>query len=654
MLDNKQSLPDSNMDQTANASAKKPKVASMENPTKEIKPSTKAPEKLTIPSLLSPTLPASIEEELKKILSTSEVVKETSQHKKNVSTAPASSMKQSSSSQLSSPSISQDPKLAKEKPKVNGKTSVGSSLASSQTIKALPNYSSSSLTKLDPSTKQQQKNNLVRNVEGVAPARSETTPKKAVNGSSQKDAIHSGTGPKVNTQTRIIKNGITQVARKEPANSIKGSKTPEPSLIVKLKYKKQQATRINLLLRLTPQPKKETASVKPSHGEGKDSTATATKKDKNFALSSQHDRVHSTQNSQRERVHPTLKSNSNSVQGINNTNAALNDSTPKSVDSAKKRRVEQSVDNTLSNNKRQKLSNPELPQKSSTQNHGTKMSQLTPKATEIKTPQGLAQNMTPIPSSVEKTNRKGNPSAGSGSTHSEEASSWKKEFNTLSTLARSLKHTVDDLAKITDDADKDHAEKVIVATAIECIITYIFAFASMDEATKLQKTLPDPKAWNTLIAYIQRTNSMTLKFPLMHGLCKQMEAVVRSTILSYDFEQKKSQANGCSSPTASRDSELLKVHAMMNHNVRAEQKAWQLGATELSVDDLMQYFPKTWSRKAKAPNTSGTFVIGALGGDFYLPLGNFSTVVEAGRAGWSILEEWCEQEHLGWKAQLKL
>ena len=635
MLDPKQSLPNSSNNHNVDLPAKKPKTTPVVKPTKESKPTPKAPEKLTIPPLLSPTLPQSIEEELKRIASAPDGANEISKHKKNISIASSSSLKQSSSSQLSSPSISQNSKLAKEKVKVSAKTSVDIKPSSSQATKVPPISSGLLSTKQNPPSysKQPQKSNSIRDVEGTSTTQSGTTQKRTVqNGTAQK-----GTGRNDTLQNGTTPNGTTQVARKEPANSIKDPKHPEESLVVKLKYiKNERIARLIEYVDTHPKFKRGKPSVELSQ-EGKEAFTTITEKDKNLSLKSQNGLARS-----------------NSKQNNENANITLSDSNSKCITNGQKRKAEDTSNSNALQIKRQKPS--DLSQKPSVYYHTAKMS--TPAETEIRTPHGLAQSMTPIPSSIEKSNRKERHGTASASVHSEEVSAYKAEGHRLSTVARTLKHTVDDLTKVKDDAeDKDRAEKLIVATAIECVITYIFAFAAMDEATKLQRLSCNPNAWDSLIRYIKRIDSMTSKFALLHGLCSQLEAAVRSTILEYkpsETDTPASQPQNQPLPDATPEGVRESMHSMWRKDVRAEQQAWLLGGTELSVEKTMQHFPKTWSRKAAAPNVDGTFAVGSFDGPFFLPLSNFSPVIEAGRAALSMLEEWSEQEGLGWAAQLKL
>ena len=651
MSDSKHSIPDSSNGHNIESSSKKSKSTPLRDSTKESKPTIKLPDKLTIPPLLSPTLPQSIEEELKRISSTLDPNKESLKHKKNSSIASSSSVKKSSS-QLSSPSVSQNAKLVKGKASVVIQPGVDSKPSFSQNAK-MPLASSYSLnTKPNSSTKERPKNNLTRNVEEVAAVQ---------NGTSQKRVVQNGTAQKANAHNETVhngtnQNGTTHLARKGPAVSLRENKNSEGRLIVKLKYGKGRSKTVERILRLQPRVRKEAPAAELSHGETKGAITAATEMEKQLPIKSQS--VHVRSNS---------KKNINTSQNSDNTNTALGDSVRKITTSDKKRRIEESTANTIiQNSKRQKLSGLDLSQKASTHHHSAKMSQnLTPAEADIRTPQELAQIMTPTPSSVEKANRKEISSVpavsaiGSGSLLSEEVSAWKAEHARLQMLARTLKHTVDDLAKSKEDAeDKDHAEKLIVATAIESIITYIFAFSAIDEVSKLNNGPRDAKTWHTLISYIHHTNLKISNFPLLHGLCVQLEAVVRSNILAYDFDHKKEQVNGNPSPEATRDgsghsSESYQKLSKFLQNARVEKQIWAAGVTELSIDDLVYKFPNTWSRKAKVAKTSGSFTIGSLSGDFYLPLSSFSPVVEAGRAAWSILEEWCEQESVKWEAQLE-
>lgn len=610
---------------------------------------------LALPRLLSPTLPESIEEELSKVLATPSLRGGITGHKKNASTSTASD-KQPSSQPKSSPGTAQV-KSAKEstatakKPQMKGKVP-----ASSHVIKSeIP--STSSDTKVHQSAKKDRE----------------------------------ASSPVVRSVAKALPEGAVNGARKEP---MVVAKVKPPRLMVKLKIPRRLQKDVLRILRIQQRAKKPEASSVTVKADRKDGKAHS-------------EGWPSDPKSEKDKQKIPIKHEEETVS--KQAQSANKPTKPHE----KRKRVEEEIDAHGSHPKRQKLpASLDLSQKPSTpipppfkspalsqHNSAQKPRGSTPlrdiksvasrnmevTGADVKTPQGQIRNGTPLaPNSVEKANRERRSAsdtssitrpASGGST--EEVNAWRGEQRKLSELGRTLKHDADDIFKSKDKTIQNdpQVEKRGIATAIETVLCFLLAFTVADEASTLSNKMCDVTAWQNLIQYINFVKSVTLSHTLLHGLILQLEAVVRNKIWALDMERSERQPvpsslfdppkaiaadDTAGQEAAAKDREIGKDYfdfqKKMARNVHIAKKLWVEGAFELSVDDLQQSFPVSWKRKSRAPlvHSKEKLTVGSLGGDFYLPLSGISSGIEAARAGWSILGEWCQKENINWKGKLEL
>lgn len=612
---------------------------------------------LALPRLLSPTLPECVEEELSRVLATPSSKGGTTGHRKNASTSTPSNT-QSSSRQTSSPGITQakaakDTVTAVNKPQTKGKVP-----ASGNAIKSeIPRHSSD--TKAHQSAKKDREE-----------------PSAAVRGVAKGSST-----------------GTVNSARKEPMTVAK-DKSPKVSKMVRLKVPRKLQKDVGRILRIQPRAKKAEASSVTPKGDRKDEKV-------------QSDGLPVDLKSEMEKQKVPSKHHEE-------TTSRLGQSTNKpNKPFEKRKRVEEDTNGHVSHNKRQKLPGSlDLSQKSSTpipppfkspalsqHNAAQKARGTTPSrdiksvasrnmevpGTDVKTPQGQVRNGTPLaPSSVERANKERRSASdtssitrpASGGTM-EEVNAWRAEQKKLSDLGRTLKHDADDIFGSKDKSMQDdpRVEKRGIATAIETVLCFILAFTAADEASTMSSKMCDATAWQNLIQYINFVKSKTMSYTLLHGLTLQLEAVVRNRIWTLDMERSERQPlpsnlfeqskvtpadDIAGQEAAAKDREIVKdyheLQKKMARNVHIARKLWVEGAYELSVDDFQQSFPVSWKRKSRAPlvHSKEKLTVGSLGGEFYLPLSSISSGIEAARAGWSILGEWCQKEDINWKGKLDL
>ena len=611
---------------------------------------------LTLPRLLSPTLPESIEEELSKVLVTPSLRGGTTGHKKNASTSTASD-KQTSSHQKPSPGTTQVKSAKESTASANRSQTKGKTATSSPVIKSeVP--STSSDTKVHQSAKKDRE----------------------------------ASSPVLRSVAKPLPNGAANGARKEPMVDVK---VKPPRLMVKLKIPKRLQKDILRILRIQQRPKKPEPSSVTVKAERKDGKA-------------QSEGWPSDLKSEKDKHKVPIKHEEETV-----SKQAQSGNKP-SKPQEKRKRVEEETDAHGSHTKRQKLpAGLDLSQKPSTpipppfkspalsqHNSAQKLQGSTPlrdiktiasrnmevTGADVKTPQGQIRNGTPLaPNSVEKANRERRSASDTSSIARpvsggsvEEVNTWRAEQRKLSDLGRTLKHDADDIFKKSKDKtiqDDPQVEKRGIATAIETVLCFLLAFTVADEASTLSNKMCDVTAWQNLIQYINFVKSVTLSHTLLHGLTLQLEAVVRNRIWTLDMERSERQPvpsslfdppkaiaadDTAGQEAAAKDREIGKDYfdfqKKMARNVHIAKKLWVEGAFELSVDDLQQSFPVSWKRKSRAPlvHSKEKLTVGSLGGDFYLPLSSISSGIEAARAGWSILGEWCQKEDIDWKGKLEL
>ena len=304
---------------------------------------------------------------------------------------------------------------------------------------------------------------------------------------------------------------------------------------------------------------------------------------------------------------------------------------------------------------------------------------------DVKTPQGAVRGGTPnAPNSAERVNRDGRSSSNTSSntnilnSKAEEITAWKLENKKYMELGRTLKHDALPFLNSRDqnsngEPDSD-ALKRGIAIAIETILCYMLAFTAMDEAQRANRKTSDAVGWRSLLPYMNFVMTRTPKFPLLHGLVHQLEAVCRDTIHTLELEklerdplpgdEPRPGAHGTEGEKAvdstakamQYKSDYTEFKTRLIENARTAQQMWLQGTAQLSISHCQRSFPETWAKRASVPMAKNRekLVARNYDGEFYLPLGGISSGIEAVRAGWSLLGEWCRQEKVKWEGKLGL
>ena len=292
-----------------------------------------------------------------------------------------------------------------------------------------------------------------------------------------------------------------------------------------------------------------------------------------------------------------------------------------------------------------------------TERKSTAMDRIKSSEGEVKTPLGSIRSNTPlIPGSAEAShNREGrsssNVSASSVAAPSkdEEVSMYKAEFSKYADMAKSLKREADVLAKAPGGGFNPDTtlRRQGLAKAVETALCYMLAFTIKDEQSRIKKVAGDHLIWETLPPYFKFLKNLTCETESLQlqGLLCQLEAICRESIHRCYIERLERERDV--------DETLIK---QVGENLRQARQAWIEGTKGLTHDDLRQYFPETWAQRSKWPGDKTERVLPKRyhEGSYFLPLNNTSTTLEAVRAGWCFLEEWCKKEGVDWNGKMGL
>ncbi|MCJ1377187.1 hypothetical protein MMC17_000279 [Xylographa soralifera] len=660
---------------------KKPRSSPSPPPSTVVNVTSSAPPRLIIPTLLSPTLPSIVEEELARLISVSK-------SKPNKSEP----IGQKTSSITSSP-----------KPKSSKPNSSPRKSTSSQDTKELPTAKKTS--------KPEEKSNTQKNL-----STTEQTTKglKVISTSTQKSRERSISSSKIDTDKTQLANGtaakssatsiVVGAKAEKPATTTAASNTKEITgkrrLVVRLKIPKAYRKTVLRLLQMPPaRPRiKPIPSIKTE--------------DKVLVVNGKGDDKNRSGRLDKEKTQPSSEKRSTTGQKSAVRRETVN--VPNSASSKpkeKRARPEDDAEIILPQSKRQKHpSGLDLSQKPktpvppsfrspivSTHGNGQKIQDSKNGPTrrleigdaDVKTPQGSVRGGTPLaPNSVERVNRDGRSASitsSATSSLSEEINAWRTEHKRLFLLGRKLKHEADDFDLQWKEKDEPELEKKAIASSIECVLCFMLAYTISDEIKapgRSSRKAIDFHAWETIFGFIQVVKRRSQGHTLIHGLCLQLEAVCHNLILVAKIDQlaniqpptastneepvhlmTQTKQGAVATETASKSSQPSRtLEEYMQHkdkiaeNCRFAQHLWIDGAFELSIDDLQQSFPASWKRKSRAPvaRSKEKLTLGNLNGDFYLPLSSITTGIEAIRAGWSLLGEWCKNENVNWVGKLGL
>lgn len=304
---------------------------------------------------------------------------------------------------------------------------------------------------------------------------------------------------------------------------------------------------------------------------------------------------------------------------------------------------------------------------------------------DVKTPVGAVRGSTPVATSVlDRSSREGRStsSAPSGNLDvggSERLTVLKAEQGRFSGLGRTLKHTVQKMLPAENDFKTDApVTRQGAAIAFEALLAFLLSFVILDEMNKLYGKSPEVTAWRSLLGFFKYVKEVTQLYRPVRGLVHQLEGVCRDTIALYDAQRLErdsflnsllddnrpstANSNPALSPSVMEKSkaktDFAKFRSEHVDNLRTAQVTWQAGFSKLPTRELQRQFPASWAKSADIPclgKGKEEIIVGKyIEGSYYLPLGPASTGLEAVRAGWRMLDEWCSREGVKWEGKMGL
>lgn len=460
--------------------------------------------------------------------------------------------------------------------------------------------------------------------------------------------------PKSNTRVRSVSiNGKSPSS--QPLN--KGT-APEPSLIVKLKYGKQNGKRVASLLRLPASRKAQLAGEKKElQDNAKERPVKAPPKAVDGAISKSQDMPKAT--SRRvETSRPAAKG-----QGMTTKEPAKR---PRSEDDTSlavpSKRLKPSQDRP-STPAGQIVSSPVMSNKSSAQK--AQGPHVTPhKAISmLRTHSTDGSDTTPgrsgsTPSGSKYLDPKAAPTStplGGGKPGDYQALAQTSQK--LNNMGRTLKHAAQKLLmEKGKNASKEDLKRAAV-TSLECIISYMAAYAAQDHSNNLRGRPGDVEAtWKTLFPLCMSYARYTKEYPHLEGLRLYLCAVICAAIC-FQVASRAPRQNVHDSPQGLSNGQLNENFTLIAEHYKHLSQATSDVRSTLPVTEIRKHYTKTWdgremnSKLAKAPDKPNG---GNLSGPYFLPIQMDTTPLQGVRFGLKFLGEYCELQELDYKLRVNL
>ncbi|KAF2274264.1 uncharacterized protein EI97DRAFT_132555 [Westerdykella ornata] len=231
-------------------------------------------------------------------------------------------------------------------------------------------------------------------------------------------------------------------------------------------------------------------------------------------------------------------------------------------------------------------------------------------------------------------------------------------------MGRSLKHKAQNVLTEKGKQLTKGDSKVTSVINLECIISYMVAYAAQDQWNSLRGRPGDVKTtWKTLLPLTISYASRTQDFPHLDGLRHYLCAVQCSVVCNH-MAPRGSQYKTNDAPEDMAHVDLANKYTRVTEYFKLlSEKYMQLSREmldariKLPIEVIENDYPKTWqgretnARLAKSPEK---FESGNLSGPYFLPIQPDTTPLQAVRFGLAFLKEYCEREKLDYTFQFNL
>lgn len=251
---------------------------------------------------------------------------------------------------------------------------------------------------------------------------------------------------------------------------------------------------------------------------------------------------------------------------------------------------------------------------------------------------------TPSISGISQLNGTARPPSSQPSGRNAKQQAWTVEARTYEKLGKELKHvaTAHLQNKLPNLPASPIDQKLGAVKAIESFISFMVGFCCLDEVGQVADSRPIPpeiRNWQSLQGFQGFVKRSSEHFPALSGLTASLSAVFAARVLEIATQYHREDG-------ITRD-QIFDMQALLT-------KSAIEASAKLDVDILQDSFPKTWKQRSKTLSNREKLELGKLGGQYKLPIGLATSPVRAARAGCAILREWLEGESINYVLKLKL
>ncbi|KAE9991548.1 hypothetical protein EG327_011512 [Venturia inaequalis] len=292
------------------------------------------------------------------------------------------------------------------------------------------------------------------------------------------------------------------------------------------------------------------------------------------------------------------------------------------------------------------------------------------------TPGGKRSHVTPAGTPLPKTGEKGPTSAPLNLAGTGVKAVQLRALNDLSVkynkLGRKLKHENQDIFQNSKRTDEDHKRAAL--TGLECILSYMLAYALGDARRRLEgKACEFYSTWISMLPLFHHLGGSTRRFADLKGLHAYLGIAINSKIhgalIEKESRSSSNQFAAVESPQggpASSEASGAGLSSGVSPDVKNKSDSWkaiiehsQEAKKSLPSKTLEKKFPGTCESGSLDGEGDGEKLVGEKGeplfdGEFSLPIGPESTPIQAIRFGVSLVSEWCKVEKVQYETQLKL